>query len=411
MNDYSILENLFKNEQDEIHFALFKESSIIKLNNENKNDDFDNGIHFNTASLASKLINYKDAYILLQIECEIPYDDTDKGKKSVPDVIHLKNSFEIVKNLKIQLNNVNISNEVNVNRSSIIDFVLKNSHNESILFRNLSIATEGELNFKKNKFKTKATYGEKENDVITNHFIDLDIPIFLKDISSFFNNVDIMHYAEFDIIINLMDEIFVSSRNGITYDIKSAHLIVEEIKLNEEDELQYLKKLDNGYIKTINFLENHVKIFNDKFNIVRQDFYVNNVRNGDSIYIYGIKDANKEGMHYDLPSVGFKEPFLNIDNVRFENEIPNDISAFKNFKSKSTHQSDFLINYIEYLNYYRIYFWNISRQIKNDNANKFINIITGMETASCEVYIVFKTSASITLKYSKNDKLIVYKSQ
>ena len=144
---------------------------------------------------------------------------------------------------------------------------------------------------------------------------------------------------------------------------------------------------------------------------MRQDFYVNNVRNGDSIYIYGVLDANKEGMHYDLPSVGFKKPFLNIDNTRFENEIPNDISAFKSFKSKSTQQNDFLINYIEYLNYYRIYHWNISRQIKNDNANKFINIITGMETAACEVYIVFKTSASITLKYSKNDKLIVYKSQ
>ena len=63
------------------HFALFKESNIIKLNNENKNDDFDNGIHFNTASLASKLINYKDAYILLNIECEIPYDDTDHRKE------------------------------------------------------------------------------------------------------------------------------------------------------------------------------------------------------------------------------------------------------------------------------------------------------------------------------------------
>ena len=411
MNDYSILENLFKNEQDEIHFALFKESNIIKLNNENKNDDFDNGIHFNTASLASKMINYKDAYILLQIECEIPYDDTDQGKKSVPDVIYLKNSFELVKNLKIQLNNVNISNEVNVNRSSLIDFILNNSHNESILFRNLSIATKDGLNFENNKFKTKATYGKKENDVTTNHFIDLEIPIFLKDISSFFNNIDIMHYAEFDIIINLIDELFVSSRDGITYDIKSAHLIVEEIKLNEEDELRYLKKLDNGYQKTINFLENHVKIFNDKFNIVRQDFYVNNVKNGDSIYIYGILDANKEGMHYDLPNVEFKEPFLNIDNVRFENEIPNDISAFKNFKSKSIHQNDFLINYIEYLNYYRIYFWNISRQIKNDNANKFINIISGMGESACEVYIVFKTSASVTLKYSKNDKLIVYKSQ
>ena len=219
-----------------------------------------------------------------------------------------------------------------------------------------------------------------------------------------------MFYAEFDILIDLIDDLFVSSRE-VTYDIKSAHLIVEEIKLSEKDKLRYLKKLNDGYVKTINFSENHVKIFNDKFNIVRQDFYVNNVRNGDSIYLYGIRDANKEGMHYDLPNIKFNEPFLNIDHVRFENEIPNDISAFKNFKSKSLHQNDFLINYIEYLNYYRIYFWNISRQIKYNSTNKFINILTGMETDSCEVYVVFKTVACITMKYSKNDKLIVYKSQ
>ena len=34
-----------------------------------------------------------------------------------------------------------------------------------------------------------------------------------------------------------------------------------------------------------------------------------------------------------------------------------------------------------------------------------------METAACEVYTVFKTFATVTLKYDKNDKLIVYKSQ
>ena len=34
-----------------------------------------------------------------------------------------------------------------------------------------------------------------------------------------------------------------------------------------------------------------------------------------------------------------------------------------------------------------------------------------MEAASCEAYIVFKTFASITLKYDKDNKLIVYKSQ
>ena len=164
-------------------------------------------------------------------------------------------------------------------------------------------------------------------------------------------------------------------------------------------------------MEIINFLENHVKIFNDEFNINRQDFYLNNFRNGDSIFIYGILDANKTGLNYDLPSVKFNEPRLLIDNARFENPIPNDISAYKLLKSKSMYSNNFIINYHDYINYYRIYFWNISRQILHDKANKFINILTGMETASCEVYIVFKTYASITLKYIKNDKLIVYQSQ
>ena len=412
MNDYSILENLFKNEQDEIHFELFKESNVIKINNNNgDNNNFDNGISFNTQSISSKMINYKDAYVLLHIECEIPFDETDQGKKSIPKLLYLKNSFEIVKKLKVQLNNVTILNEGNVNRSSLIDFVLDNPQTESIMYRNIKKASSTGLNITDNKFITKDTYFTKQedSDEEKNHFIDFEIPIFLKDISSFFKNIDIIHYGEFNILIDLIDEIFVSSRDGVTYDIKSAYLIVEEIKLSEEDEISYRKKLDNGYIKKINFLENNVKIVNDKFNI--PDFYLNNVRNGDSIFIYGILDANKTGLNYDLPSVKLNEPYLLIDNVRFENSIPNDISAYKSLKSKSMYSNNFIINYDDYINYYRIYYWNISREIKDDNANKFINILTGMETASREVYIVFKTSASITLKYSKNDKLIVYKSQ
>ena len=193
-----------------------------------------------------------------------------------------------------------------------------------------------------------------------NHFVDFEIPIFLKDISSFFKNIDIIHYREFNILIDLIDDLFVSSRDGITYDIKSAYIIVVEVKLCEEDNLRYLKKLDIGYIKTINFLENHVKIFNDKFNINRQDFYFNNARNGDSIFIYGILDAIKTGLSYDLHSVKFNEPYLLIDNVRFENSIPNDISAYKSLKSKSMYSDNFIINYDDYINYYRINFWNIS---------------------------------------------------
>ena len=345
------------------------------------------------------MINYKDAYVLLHIECEIPFDQTDQGKKSIPKLLYLKNSFEIVKNLKVKLNNVTILNEGNVNRSSLINFVLDNSQGESLMYRNIKKASSEGLNVIDNKFITKDTYFTKQedSDEEKNHFVDFEIPIFLKDISSFFKNIDIIHYGEFNILIDLIDDLFVSSRDGVTYDIKSAYLIVEEINLSEEDEIRYLKKLDNGYIKTINFLENHVKIFNDKFNINSQNFYLNNIRNGDSIYIYGIVDANKTGLNYDMPSVKFNEPYLLID-VRFENKIPNDISAYKSLKDKSMYSNNFIIDYDDYINFYRIYFWNISRQIKDDNANKFINILTGLETASCKVYVVFKTSASITMK-------------
>ena len=281
------------------------------------------------------------------------------------------------------------------------------------MYRSIKKASSDGLNITDNKFITKDTYFTKQedSDEEKNHFIDFEIPIFLKDISSLFKKIDIIHYGEFNTLIDLIDETFVSSREGVTYDIKSAYLIVEEVILSKEDEIRYLRKLDNGYIKTINFLENHVKIFNDEFNINRQDFYLNNVRNGDSVFIYGILDANKTGLNYDLPSVKFNEPHLLIDNVRFKKSLPSDISAYKVLKNISMYSNNFIINYDDYINYYRIYFWNISRQIKDDNANKFINILSGMETSACEVYIVFKTSASITIKYSKNDKLIVYKSQ
>ena len=301
-----------------------------------------------------------------------------KAKKSIPKLLYLKNSFEIVKNLKVQLNNVTILNEGNVNRSALIDFVLDNPQSEPLMYRNIKKASSDGLNITDDKFITKDTYFTKEgSDGEKIYFVDFEIPIFLKDISSFFKNIDTINYGEFDILIDLIDDLFVSSRDGIIYNIKSAYLIVEEIKLSEKDELRYLKKLDNGYIKTINFLENHVKVFNDKFNINRQDFNLNNVRNGDSIYIYDILDASKTGLNYDLPIVKFTEPYLLIDNVRFENSIPNDISAYKALKNKSMYSNNFISNYDDYINYYRIYYWNISRQIKHDNASKFIDILTG----------------------------------
>ena len=86
MDDFRILENLFEKHDDEIHFDLFKQSNIIKLNNNNQGN-FDKEIKFNTQSLASQIINYKDAYILLEIQVAVPYERQDQGKKSNSSII------------------------------------------------------------------------------------------------------------------------------------------------------------------------------------------------------------------------------------------------------------------------------------------------------------------------------------
>ena len=85
MDDFRILENLFEKHNDQINFDLSKESNIIAHNNDNQGN-FNKEINFDTQSLVSKMINYKDAYILLEIQVDIRYDSTDSGKKTIPKV-------------------------------------------------------------------------------------------------------------------------------------------------------------------------------------------------------------------------------------------------------------------------------------------------------------------------------------
>ena len=382
MNDLRILDNLFEKHNDEIHFELFKRSNIVWVNNENKGD-YSKEIIFNTRSLASLLINYKDAYILLKIEVKIPFDQTDQGKKSVPKLISLKKSYELVEYLRISLNNVIITNESYVNRSALVNYVLNNAYNDPTSYRNISKAISTGLNITDNQFITKDTYfSPQDDDEDTSnkfHYINFEISIFLKDISEFFRKVTVLKFAEFNIGLKFIDNMFISSRENIKTTIKSCHLYVREVELYENDHIKYLKMLNDGYSKNINFLECHTRIFNEKMSEINENFYVNNIQNCDSVHMYGILDTNKDSLKYDLPSVKFEKPYLKIDNIKFENPIDNDISAYDELKSKSNHYDNFLITYPNFKNYYRIYCFNVSRNIRDDHNNKFINIITNMK--------------------------------
>ena len=140
-----------------------------------------------------------------------------------------------------------------------------------------------------------------------------------------------------------------------------------------------------------------------------KNFYINNIRNADCVYIYGILDASKEGLKYDLPSVRLLRPQMLIDNIKFENQIPNDISAYTTLKNKSINQNNFLISYENFKQYYRIYPFVVSRQLYNDSNNKFFNIITDIADTSSTIYAVIKSHSSVKFEYSKNNDLVVYK--
>ena len=124
--------------------------------------------------------------------------------------------------------------------------------------------------------------------------------------------------------------------------------------------------------------------------------------------MYGILNTKKTGLNNELPSIRFENPYLNIDNIRFENPIPNDISAYNILKHKSNHSDNFIITYKEYLENYRIYCFNVNRQTQNDNNNKFMNIITNIESTSSTVYIVWRNYSIIEMEYTKNG-LNIYK--
>ena len=410
MNDYKTITRLFENDQDEIGFKLFKESNIIKLNNKNNNNYDNNQIEFNTLSLASKIINYNNAYIEVEIELMIPFDETDQGKKSITKLIALKNSYEIFKNLKIQLNNVIISNESNIHRSNLVNFILNNSYNSPSSYKSIRKSNQDTLNISNNEFITKETYLTKQEDEDETKplYITFKIPIFLKDISDYFRKIDLIQFGEFNINVQLIDNIFITSREGCTYKIKTAYLYTEEVKLTDSDNIKYLKMLDNKFTKKINFMENHTLTFDGKFKEINEDFAINNIRNSDSVFIYGILNTKKTGLDNDLPSVKFENAYLNIDNIRFENPIPNDISAYNILKYKSNHRDNFIITYKEFLENYRIYSFNVNRQTQNDSNNKFMNIITNIESTSSTVYIVWKNYSVIEMEYNKNG-LNIYK--
>ena len=130
------------------------------------------------------------------------------------------------------LNNTIISNENDINKSNLVNYILNNGKFYPISHRNMNKTS---LSIVNNQFITNKNYAK---DKSRKHELTFKIPIYLKDISNFFKNIGLINFGEFNINLPLIDNI-ISTSSTYTYEIKNAYLIVEEIQLSNEDNIKY----------------------------------------------------------------------------------------------------------------------------------------------------------------------------
>ena len=353
--------NLIKSKNEKVENICYKEVHRIKLDKRDGN----NPIVFNTKSILSNLIDYSNSYIEFQFN--IKFATADACTK---ENLTLKNSYEMISELKIELNNRIVSNETNVNYSHIINHLLENSKNDDLIYRNIDIHTG------------VVKYGDTKKDVFLTKDGDtmkVTCNVFLKDISNFFKNLNMpLKFSEFNITLRLVDQIYVTDQANTTQTLVSASLYVDQVELHEMEEIQFVKNYNNFDVN-IPFLENFV--IRDSQNITNNEFNVgaNNCTNTNDMFLMLVKDdiVGENDTHTNtlrLPNKRAKNLQLYIGNQLFQTGIKSDLEAYLELKKRSEFFDEFIIDYNRFLNNYTIYAFPINRYSKKDKSTKYINI-------------------------------------
>ena len=110
----------------------------------NNNSFSNNRIRFNTKEISNHLVSYED--ILLEVDIKF-----SEAANALPANIRLKNSYEMVNSIKIELNRTIISNEDYIYYSNIIPHLLENSKNDDLLYRGIALHNNVTFNTNTNK--------------------------------------------------------------------------------------------------------------------------------------------------------------------------------------------------------------------------------------------------------------------
>ena len=393
MNESSQILELLNNENTTFKNISYKSVNRTKLNNTNNNSFSNNRIRFNTKEISNHLVSYEDAYILLEVD--LKFAEAANAKE---ENIRLKNSYEMINSIKIELNRTIISNEDYVYYSNIIPHLLENSKSDDLLYR--AIDLHDDVDFKTNT--NKNVFISNAGDTVT-----VKVPIYLKDISDYFRQLTFpLEFCDYDISIQVVDEIYYKTvaMNIESQTIKSAYLYTDICYLDEKTNLDYLKNI-NKFIKTIPFFDNNVVINHNKIENTNFTIHVNNVYNCKNMYLMFIKDNSV----VKIPNKSCSNIQLKVNSEKFQNVIENNNDAFLIFKNRSPYTNEFLLNYNQFLNNYLIYSFPLDRMLKNDSGNKSI-IIDGQpnDNASSTAIIIYQQASYINFKI-ENNSLVVTK--
>ena len=382
-SEFNQIINLVKSKNEKVEHISYKEVYKLKLNPENNTNNL---IEFNTKNNSSQLIDYSNAYF--QFIFNIKFETAAACTKAN---LTLKNSYEMIQELKIELNNKIISNEHNTNYSYIINHLLENSKNDDLIYRNIDI----HQNVVKYNDTNKDIFLTKNGDTMR-----VVCNVFLKDISNFFKNLNIpLEFAEFNLTLKLVDEIYVTDQDNVTQTLVSSHLYVDRVILDEIEKLEYLKN-HNNFNVNVPFLENYVKKDNNNITNEAFDVFVNNVRNCNDLFLLLIKDNNNT---LKLPNKKCKNIQLYIDNQKFQTEILSDLDAYTEFKNRSEYVNEFILDYNRFLNNYTIYSFPIYRNSRFNKNNKYINITgLGVDDNDSKAVIIWRKKSNINLKINNN---------
>ena len=145
-------------------------------------------------------MSYEDAYILLEVDIKF-----SEAANALPANIRLKNRYEMVNSIKIELNRTIISNEDYMHYSNMIPHLLENSKNDNLLYGGIDLDNNVTFNTNTNK----NIFIINQGDTVT-----VQVPIYLKDISDYFTQLTFpLEFCDYNISIQVVDEIYYKAAN------------------------------------------------------------------------------------------------------------------------------------------------------------------------------------------------------